>query len=227
VVGLILVAAAAAAVLLTRGRDQAQVSADALPMVATTHEADIYVDCSKINGVAYFPDNPCETFVLLESQHFGSAEEFWTAETRQLRVSGWHHSSPQLVDYDGQAAGMASPSESWVAPTQRACAYVTTVQKGVAAEKREIFPRDPNDIPHGVYDLYQRASAARPNQTFGCDFAPRTPAEDASGEARRRVRLPEVDHCGRPNSDGPAAVRPRGRGRTRPFPWHPDSRWKT
>jgi hypothetical protein len=67
--------------------------------------------------------------VLLESQHFGSSDELWAAETRRMRISGWRHSSPQVVDYDGEAAGMARLSEGWVAPSKRACAHVTTLQK--------------------------------------------------------------------------------------------------
>jgi hypothetical protein len=148
------------------------VDAGALPVVVTGHQATVYVDCSKVNGVAYFPDNPCETFVLLKSSHFGSAAAFWVAETRQLRLSGWRHSAPQLVDYNGAYGGMANLRDSWVAPSHRACAYVTTDRKGVAAEAKELFPYDPYDNPHGVYVFYRTAKRARSDETLWVRLRP-------------------------------------------------------
>jgi hypothetical protein len=126
----------------------------------------------KIDSVAYFADNPCQTFVLLESKRFVSAREFWTAQTRGMRTSGWRHSARQLVDYDGAKSGMASLSESWVAPDHLACAYVTTDGKGVAAETHALFPYDPYDIPHGLYVFYRKAKAAKRSETLWVRLRP-------------------------------------------------------
>jgi hypothetical protein len=174
-VGLFLVAGAGAAFAIHRGPDQAEVSADALPVVATAHKAGVYVDCSKVDSVAYFADNPCQTFVLLTSKHFRSAVEFWAAETRAMRISGWRHSAPQLVDYDGANSDMASLSESWVSPAHRACAYVATGRKGVVTEAQALFPYDPYDIPHGVYVFYRTARAAKPSETLWVRLRPPNP----------------------------------------------------
>ena len=167
------VAGGAAAVFAAmRGAGQPQVAARALPIVRSAHESDVYVDCSKINDVAYFADNPCETFVLLASEHFRSAERFWAAEVRRMDAAGWRHSAPQVVDYDGEAGHLARLSESWVSPDHHACAYVATLPRGLAAEKREIFPRDPYDIPAGVYDFYRQAVKARANRALWVRLRP-------------------------------------------------------
>jgi hypothetical protein len=150
----------AVAYFLTRPPGQPQVSADVLPVVAAAHRAAAYTDCSKVNSVACLSDNPCQTFVLLESNRFSSAEAFLAAETRSIIAAGWHHSAPQPVDYDGGAGGMAMPSESWVAPVHQACAYIATAGIGVAAEAAQIFPRDPYDVPEGVYEFYRTAKDA-------------------------------------------------------------------
>jgi hypothetical protein len=157
VIGCVVLAGAGVAFAATRGNDQPEVAADALPSPAGAHRANDFVDCSRINAVAYFADNPCQTFVLLKSNHFSSAGAFWAAETHKLTLSGWRHSAPQLVDYDAANSGMASRGESWVAPSHRACAYVATDRNGVAAEKQSLFPADPYDIPHGVYVFYRKA----------------------------------------------------------------------
>ena len=156
----------------SRGAHQPKVAADALPLVAAAHRADVYVDCSKINSVTYDTHNPCETFVLLGSKHFGSATKFWAAETQAMKLAGWHHSAPQVVDYDGTDSGMASRRESWVSPRHRACAYVTTDARGVAAEKRALFPYDPNDNPHGVYVFYRRAKKAQRTEALWVRLRP-------------------------------------------------------
>lgn len=174
-VGLILVAGAALALTVTRGSDQAQVDADVLPAASGTYEAAVYVDCSKVNGVAYFSDNPCETFVLLESRHAGTAGRLRDAEVRRLRIADWRHSSPQLVDYDSVAGGTASLSQSWVSPDGRDCAYIAGVLEGLTAERREIFPREPADIPRGVYDFYQRATRAQPSRSLWVRLRPANP----------------------------------------------------
>jgi hypothetical protein len=169
---LIVVAGAAAAFAATRGPDQPEVSVDALPEVTTANQAAVYVDCSKINGLAYFSDNPCQTFLLLQSSHFSSAAAFWDAEQRQMRRSGWRHSAAQLVDYDGAHGGMAGDSESWVSPAHDVCAYVTTRQHGVAAETRELFPYDPYDVPHGVYGFYRTARATTSGEALWVRLRP-------------------------------------------------------
>jgi hypothetical protein len=97
--GLAAVALAAGATIIylaTRSTDQAQVSANVLPVVLTAREAATYGDCSKINAVTYDPHNPCQTFVLLQSSHFQSAAAFLTAETRQLRLAGAGGLSQQM-----------------------------------------------------------------------------------------------------------------------------------
>lgn len=166
------VGGAALAFAVPRGPAQSEVAAQALPVVRFAHESDVYVDCSKINAVAYFSDNPCETFVLLTGERFRSARRFWAAEVRQMRAAGWRHSAPQEVDYDGEGGHLARVSESWVSRDHRKCAYVATLQQGLAAEKREIFPRDPNDIPSGVYDFYHRAAKARPHRSLWVRLRP-------------------------------------------------------
>jgi hypothetical protein len=168
----VLLLAGAVVYLVTRSSDPREVSPDVLPTVPTAQQAAVYVDCSKPNAVAYFSDNPCQTFVLLESKHFPSASEFLAAESHHMMVSGWRHSVPQLVDYDGIAFGMASAEDSWVAPANQACAYVATGQTGVAAETNEIFPRDPYDVPQGVYDFYRKAKAANSSETLWVRLRP-------------------------------------------------------
>jgi hypothetical protein len=170
--GLVLLVGGIAGFALARGSSQPEVSVNALPTAATVRETAIYVDCSKVNSVAYFSDNPCQTFVLLTSRRFGSATRFLTAETRHMTRSGWRHSAAQLVDYDGANSGMASRTESWVAPGHRACAYVATDQDGVAAEAKALSPYDPYDIPHGVYVFYRKAKAANPRQTLWVRLRP-------------------------------------------------------
>lgn len=154
---LILVASAVAIIAVATGSaDQPGVSAAALPAIAGARKTAVYVDCSKVSSVAYFSDNPCQTFVLLESDRFASAERFLAAETSYMMAWSWHRSSPQPVDFDGPVGRMAGPSESWAA--SGACAYITTDALGVAAETTELFPRD-LDVPQGVYDFYRAAGA--------------------------------------------------------------------
>jgi hypothetical protein len=171
VVALIVIGGAAITFAVTRGSGQPEVDADVLPVLATGKKADVYVDCSKIDAVAYFEDNPCQTFVLLQSSHFRSATEFWSAETRQMKRSGWHNSAPQVADFDG-GGGLVSLSESWVSRDHRACAYVTTDRRGTAAEAKTLFPYDPYNQPQGVLDFYRAARAANPNQALWVRLRP-------------------------------------------------------
>jgi hypothetical protein len=157
----VVVAGAAIAYLIISSPKQPEVNADVLPVVPTAREAAGYVDCSKINSVAYFADNPCQTFVLVTSDEFRSAMELLDAEVRHLGVVGWRHSDAQPVDDDGATGGMATVSQSWVAPDRRACAYVTTDAMGVAEEARELFPYDPYNQPPGVLTFYRHARSVR------------------------------------------------------------------
>jgi hypothetical protein len=169
---IVLLAVGTAIYLLTRSSDQPQVGADVLPVIAKAQRAAAYTDCSRVNSVAYFPGNPCQTFVLIESTRFRSAAAFLAAETRQMIASGWHHSAPQPVDYDGAYGNMASATQSWAARDHRACAYVASVRAGVSAETPEIFPRRSYDVPQGVYDFYRAAKAANPDETLWVRLRP-------------------------------------------------------
>jgi hypothetical protein len=156
----------------TQSPDQAQVSADVLPVVPTARQAATYVDCSKVNAVIYDPHNPCQTFLLLHSSHFRSAAAFLNAEGRQLRAAGWRHTTtPMPIDRDA-FGGNATLNESWVAPQHRACAYVATGTAGVTAEARLLLPYDPYDVPHGVLTFYLKGKAANPSQTLWARLQP-------------------------------------------------------
>lgn len=121
--GVVVAVAAAAVYFATRSPGQPQVSADALPLAADVHRVAAYVDCSHINALDFDPHTPCESFVLLEGNHFASAALLQNAETHELSGSGWRHSASQPVDYDDGGA-MASPSERWILADRDVCAYV-------------------------------------------------------------------------------------------------------
>jgi hypothetical protein len=145
--------------LLTRPPGQARVNPNLLPTTSTAHRAATYLDCSKINAVTYDPHNPCQTFLLLETGRFRSPASFLEAEAGRLRAAGWRHATePIPVDPDN-GSGSGSLSESWVAPGHRACAYVTTVRRGLATEAQGLFPYDPYNQPRGVLDFYRKAKA--------------------------------------------------------------------
>lgn len=167
----IVVVGATIAYFATRGSGQPQVSANVLPQLDGSTLLAVYVDCSKISAVAYFADNPCQTFVLLKDNRFQSAADLLAAEARHLTDAGWHHSAPQPTDYD-QGEALARPSESWVAPDRRACAYVTTVAAGIATEARGLFPYDPYNQPDGVLAFYRGATAAKADQTLWVRLRP-------------------------------------------------------
>jgi hypothetical protein len=175
--GVVVIVGATIAYLLTRGSAQPEVTENAIPTVATAHRAAGYVDCSRLNGIFYDPHNPCQTFVLLQSRHFASAQDFLQAEWSVLLASGWRHSAPQLIDYDAAptAHGLASPTESWVAPDHHVCAYLETAQSGVAAEGRQLFPYDPYNQPQGVLHFYLKAKAARQGVALWVRLRPPNP----------------------------------------------------
>ncbi|MGO9793372.1 MAG: hypothetical protein ACLP8S_28735 [Solirubrobacteraceae bacterium] len=167
VAGLVVVA------VLRSGRsNQREVSADELPVVAGAYGDAVFVDCSPINDIAYFANNPCETFVLVRSHHFGSASAFLGAEARRLLSAGWRHPSiAPPVDYNAGGA-TASLSNSWFSPQHRACAYVDTVRDGVAAEHTGLFPYDPYNQPAGVLSFYRTAKAAAPDRALWVRLRP-------------------------------------------------------
>jgi hypothetical protein len=158
---------------LARGRsDQAQVSADMFPIVEGARESAVFVDCSKVNALAYFPHNPCDTFVLLRSDQFASQQVFLAAEASRLRAAGWRH--PRIappIDYDvGDAA--APLDQSWFAPGHCVCAYVATAAAAVAAEGQGLLPFDPYDNPHGMLDFYETARAAQSGRALWVRLRP-------------------------------------------------------
>lgn len=170
--GLVVLLGVTTAYLVTRPPAQAQVGGDALPTVATAHQAAVYVDCSTLNSITYDPHNPCQTFVLLQSRQFANAKELLRAEGRLLVDSGWRHSARQPVDYDSVGNAMASPSDSWAAGDRHVCAYVETAEAGVAAERRELFPYDPYNQPQGVLEFYRKARAAKQRATLWIRLRP-------------------------------------------------------
>ena len=157
-----------------RAPDQARVSTGLLPVVTTAHETTSYVDCSKVGSVHYDDHQPCQTFVLLHSSHFGSVEIFLNAEQGQLRRAGWRHPrAPLLVDSDA-GNHTASTGESWAAPNHKGCAFITTGAAGVSAEAKEILRGgfDPYNTPQGVLDFYRTAESSRASQTLWARLEP-------------------------------------------------------
>jgi hypothetical protein len=168
----IVIAGAIVIYLATRQSGQAQVGADLLPVVATAHETATYVDCSKVGPVSYDEHRPCQTFALIRSSHFGSAQAFLDTESALLQKAGWRHpAAPLLVDSDA-GGHTASISESWAAPNHEGCAFLTTVAAGVRAEAKEIFPYDQYNTPRGVLVFYRIAKASRANQTLWARLQP-------------------------------------------------------
>ncbi|MFZ0042096.1 MAG: hypothetical protein WAK93_12375 [Solirubrobacteraceae bacterium] len=145
--------------LFTRAPGQARVNPNLLPTTSSAHRAAAYLDCSKVNAVAYDPHNPCQTFLLLETSRFGSPALFLEAEAGRLRAAGWRHAAEPIPADANNGSGSGSLSESWVAPEHRACAYVTTVRRGLATEAQGLFPYDPYNQPPGVLDFYRKARA--------------------------------------------------------------------
>jgi hypothetical protein len=162
-VALVVAAAAVAFYLVTRPSDhQPQVSVDLLPIADGARRIDTFVDCSKVNSLAYFTHNPCETFVLVRgsASGSGSAIALLRSEAATLRGDGWVHPTLRPVaDYDDVSSAMAPLRDSWVAPGSNACAYVATARAGVLAEGKGFLCRR----SHGPVDVLQR-SAGSPNR---------------------------------------------------------------
>jgi hypothetical protein len=155
-----------------RGTDQAQVGAGALPVVSTAAETSSFIDCSTIGPVSYNAHQPCQTFVLLQSSRYGSAQAFLAAEERQLLTARWRHpAAPVLVD--GDSGNYDAPiAESWAAPHHQACAFLTTAAAGVSAEAREILPYDQYNTPRGLLDFYRAAKTIAASNTLWARLQP-------------------------------------------------------
>lgn len=196
--GLVVLLGVTIAYLVTRPPAQAQVGGDALPTVATAHQAAVYVDCSTLDSITYDPHNPCQTFVLLQSRQFANAKELLRAEGRLLVDSGWRHSARQPVDYDATGNAMASPTASWVAGDRHVCAYVETAEAGVAAERRELSRMTlttSRKASSASIGRRRRRSSARPS---GSGSVPRI-ARDAASADRKVATQPSPEH----EPDGP------------------------
>jgi len=162
-VALVVAAAAAAFYFVTRPSDhQPQVSVDLLPIADGARRVDTFVDCSKVNSLAYFTHNPCETFVLVRGSASGSAKALLRSESATLRGDGWVHPTLRpMADYDDVSSAMAPLQDSWVAPGSKVCAYIATARSGVRAEGKQFLPFDHADDPAGLLTFYNAARAAR------------------------------------------------------------------
>jgi hypothetical protein len=160
------------------------VGAGVLPIVADANQSAVYVDCSKVNSLAYFPQNPCQTFVLIRSQRFASSSSLLDAETARLRVAGWRHPTlPPPIDYDvGNAT--APVVDSWLAPEHHACAYIATDHAAVTAEGKELIPFDRYDDPHEMLVFYETAKAAAPHEALWVRLRPPTMFDEVPAKPR-------------------------------------------
>jgi hypothetical protein len=157
-IALVVAAAAVAYYLATKSPTQPRDAADLLPIADGAQRVDTFVDCSKVNSVAYFRDNPCETFVLVRGRASSSAMALLGSEVATLHRAGWVH--PALrpeADYDDVSSAPAPRRDSWVAPDANACAYVATVRAGIRAEGKGFLPFDHDDDPAGLLTFYDVA----------------------------------------------------------------------
>ena len=143
------------------GHHQVRVPMSAFPVVNGAAVGSNFIACAPADSAAYNPHNPCQTFLLLQGEKFGSSAELLAVEARLLTREGWHHAPGVVVDGDSPNLQMATRAETWRSRRAAACAYVTTVRRGVAAETKSIFPKDPHDIPQGVYDFLADAVRAQ------------------------------------------------------------------
>ena len=73
----------------SRGSEQPRVAARVLPLATGVFHTAVYLDCSKINSVAYDPHNPCQTFMLVKSNQSVSQLALLSAELwRYVRQAG-------------------------------------------------------------------------------------------------------------------------------------------
>lgn len=182
---LLLVAGIGVGTYLALRSEQAEVGAGVLPLVPGGRAVLTFVDCSKVNSLAYFAHNPCETFVLVRGQHFRSATGLLSAEAATLRAAGWRHPGIEPpIDYDVGDA-MAPLQDSWYSPDGRACAYIATDHAAVAAEGRELIPFDRYDNPAGMLSFYRAADSAQGGQNLWVRLRPPVMLQPAAcGPAR-------------------------------------------
>jgi hypothetical protein len=156
----------------SRHSGAAEVSAGVLPVVAGADQVSAFTDCSKVNSLAYFANNPCETFVLLRDDRFATQAAFLAAEQHRLTAAGWRHPTiAPPIDYNTGEA-MAPIAASWVAPKHAACAYVATDRAAVTAEGSELLPFDYYDDPEGLLGFYRTAKAAQSHRTLWVRLRP-------------------------------------------------------
>jgi hypothetical protein len=168
----LLVAVAALVIYLaTRPPDQKSLQASVLPLAAQAKVGTSFMDCSKVNGLAYFDHWPCQTFVLVHSSHFGTAQALDSAEQARLGAAGWHYSArgPIPVDYDALGSANVPSSASWTGPGNSACAVILTDTAGAALEAEAILrPYDPYNQPQGLIAFYRVARGADRAETLWC-----------------------------------------------------------
>lgn len=141
---------------------QPQPRTSVLPVAADGDRTARFLDCSKVNSLAYFANNPCETFLLIGASGSESVTELLRSQDAALLAAGWRH--PILrpaADYDDTYSLKAPLAQSWFAPHSRACAYVTTVRSGIAAEGKRFLPFDYGDDPKGLLTFYRKAQAVQ------------------------------------------------------------------
>jgi hypothetical protein len=160
---LLVVVTAVVIYLATRPPDQKSLDASVFPLVAHATVGSSFMDCDKATAIGYLEHWPCETFVLVQSSHFGTAQAFDAAEQARLRAAGWHYSArgPIPVDYGAVGEANAPSAASWTDPGNSACAVVLTDTAGIALESKAILrPYDPYNQPHGLISFYRLAGLA-------------------------------------------------------------------
>lgn len=131
VVALLAVAGVVVYLLVRRDHEQPELPATVVPIARGAKRSRTYVDCTKVSTLAYFADNPCETFVLIHGSAEESARSLLTAESETLATHGWRHPALRpLVDYDHYDR-LAPKSEAWFSRDPRACVYVTIAKVAV------------------------------------------------------------------------------------------------
>ena len=132
---------------------QAQVPARAFPIAAGAARAAAFMDCSLVRAITYYQQNPCETFVLVTGARHQSNAKLLAAERSLLKRAGWQRptTSPE-VDRELATGPVAGRFETWIRVNANACAFVTTLRRGIANEERSLFPA--GNAPQRVHDLF-------------------------------------------------------------------------